>query len=192
MIRPVGQRSFTLSPPIREAGLLLREWHLEAEDVAALVEGHGDPAVARLGPGRCEPVPASQKAARRWICASYDLAHDGLGARMAICASGDRRVLGGLGIDVLGRDPHQLEVSFWVLAAQRRQAVAVRALGACLGWLAESRPGSRLWASVPTGDRISVATLHRCGFSEAWETPLPPGLQAQQSRVFECPLLPVG
>jgi RimJ/RimL family protein N-acetyltransferase len=187
-----GLPEFKIPSRIDGNELHLREWRLDAAGIEVVVLGNGDPAVVAERPAsvRAAVGVISSEMAVQLILGGHAAASEGRGVALAVCADDDDRIIGGLDADVLDDDPEKLEIGFWLLGAERGRGFAARAVCALIGWLAQERPNGRLWAEVRAGNRASLATLQRCGFTEPGNQPLPRSLPADAGKVFHPPVLP--
>lgn len=169
--------AFTIADRLVGDGLLIREWRLDS-DLDTVVEAYLDPAIRQSAPPDTE-LPDTPERAASYILGSYDEHSQGTALRLAICEIDDERVVGGIDFEIPPDMPDQLEVGYWVLAAERGQGVAGRALIPVFDWLVDARPNTRVWAEVQAGNEASLVTLRRLGFCEPGVHRMPANLPEQ-------------
>ena len=83
---------------------------------------------------------------------------------LAVADMGDDRLLGCVGLLVDRHDADRAEIGYWVVPAERRRGVAVRALGLLSRWAVTEGGYARLDLQAALTNTASIRAAQRCGF----------------------------
>ena len=111
-----------------------------------------------LGP---RPGPLSVKEARAMIASWGRLRGEGRG--LALAAQDERRRLVGL-LVLQTAEPGDVEVAYWIAAAERGRGYATRAVGLVSRWLAGSPGVRRIWLETDPANGASQRVAEKAGF----------------------------
>ncbi len=106
------------------------------------------------------PGPHSADDARAMIALWDELRGEGRG--LALAAQDEDRLVGLLVLQTAA--PGDVEVAYWIAAAERGRGYATRAVGLVSRWLAESRGARRVWLETDPANRASQRVAEKAGF----------------------------
>jgi ribosomal-protein-alanine N-acetyltransferase len=110
-----------------------------------------------LGP---VPGPLTVPDARAMIVSWEDARGEGLG--LALAAQDKDRLVGLLVLQTV--EPGDVEVAYWIAAAERGRGYATRAVGLVSRWLAGSPGAPRVWLETDPDNRASQRVAEKTGF----------------------------
>ena len=152
------RRAFAGFQDLTGEGLVLRRWHDDDADRAALTAGAGDPETARWVP---VGMPFTTESARWTLAEQYPLRWaEGSVADLAVEQDG---VVVGYACLMLSGPRHAPEVGWWTTPAARGRGVATRAARVVSDW-ALARGADRVEAHVDPDNPASLRAAERAGF----------------------------
>jgi ribosomal-protein-alanine N-acetyltransferase len=106
------------------------------------------------------PGPLSADDARAMIALWDELRGEGRG--LALAEQDEDRLVGLLVLQQAA--PGDVEVAYWIAAAERGRSYATRAVSLVSRWLAESPGVRRIWLETDPGNRASQRVAEKAGF----------------------------
>ena len=131
------------------------------EDVPGIVRSCSDPLTQRY---TRVPFPYDEADARARVISGPGRRLAGEALDLAVADMGDDRLLGCVGLLVDRHDADRAEIGYWVVPAERRRGVAVRALGLLSRWAVTEGGYARLDLQAALTNTASIRAAQRCGF----------------------------
>lgn len=131
------------------------------EDVPGIVRSCSDPLTQRY---TRVPFPYDEADARAFVISGPGRRLVGEALDLAVADMGDDRLLGCVGLLVDRHDADRAEIGYWVVPAERRRGVAVRALGLLSRWAVTEGGYARLDLQAALTNTASIRAAQRCGF----------------------------
>jgi RimJ/RimL family protein N-acetyltransferase len=146
--------------PLTDGTVDLRPFTLD--DVPAVTAACQDPEISRWTASI--PSPYEDEDARTWISAHDAQWERGAAAEFAVTAAVGGRLLGALGLHPFDWDHGSASVGYWVVATERGQGVATRALRLGVNWAFRSLSLTSVGLVTMIGNVASEGVAEKAGF----------------------------
>ncbi len=146
--------------PLTDGRVTLRSFTLD--DVPAVTAACQDPEISRWTANI--PWPYEDEHARTWISAHDAQWERGEGAELAVTAAADGRLLGALALHPFDWDRRSASVGYWVVASERGQGVATRAVRLAVNWAFQTVSLVAVGLVTMIGNVASERVAEKAGF----------------------------
>lgn len=153
-------------PELDNGTVWLRPWSgVDADD---LVAAWTDEEVARF---TAVPPTPDLTTARRWINGDHGRREQGLSLDLVISPSGERDVLGEVGLSSFSKERSGAAIGYWIAEDHRRQGHATAAVSLLLDWIDKTLELRMLVAHCEADNIGSHKVAEACGFTLAKTDP---------------------